>query len=287
MSLRRRGPNEDWEFLPAADRARVLAWESLPLGRIAALAATLVIAYLALSGSFASGQVSLDTGGACSLENGEERMWLWAHTGPSFSEGWTSGAAGLFCEEATPTPSPTPPSTPLAELVVAKTGSPDLVAIDGTLAYSVTVNNSGAITASNVVITDTLPDQVGLISSTPSQGSCDGISCFLGGLAPGETAVISYVALVTEGDGSSLVNVACVMTSSTESDLTNNCDDEETQLKTSFAATSTPNGMPAGGRGPLDGGPTGLPLLLLLGIGLTVMGGVAGLVSTLRMTNRE
>ena len=64
MSLRRRGPNEDWEFRPAA-RARVLTWETLPLGRIALLAAALVMAYLVLSGTFSSGQVSLDTGDAC------------------------------------------------------------------------------------------------------------------------------------------------------------------------------------------------------------------------------
>ncbi|MCI0886444.1 MAG: hypothetical protein J4N92_09690, partial [Chloroflexi bacterium] len=37
----------------------------MPLGRIALLAAALVMAYLILSGTFSSGQVSLDTGDAC------------------------------------------------------------------------------------------------------------------------------------------------------------------------------------------------------------------------------
>ncbi len=160
------------------------------------------------------------------------------------------------------------------------------MAIDGTLAYTVTINNIGAITASNVVVTDTLPDHVSLISSTPSQGSCDDTPWSLGDIAAGETAVISYVALVTEGTGSSFVNVACVMTSTTESDLTNNCDEEETSPKTPLGATSPPNGLPTGGGSP-DGGSTGLSLLLMLGIGLVVIGAVAGLADRRRVTNRQ
>ena len=159
------------------------------------------------------------------------------------------------------------------------------MAIDGTLAYTVTVNNVGAITAANVVVTDTLPDHVTLISSTPDQGSCDGITCFLGSIAPGEGAVISYVALVNEGAGSSLINVACVMTSTTEGDLTNNCDEEETSLKTPLSATSTPDDVPTMGGGPLDDGSTGLPLLLAVGVGLAVIGSIAGLVARRRTTN--
>ncbi len=65
MSLRRRGPNEDWEFLPPADRVRALAWESLPLGRIAVIAAALVLAYVVVSGTFSSAEVSLGSGDAC------------------------------------------------------------------------------------------------------------------------------------------------------------------------------------------------------------------------------
>ena len=159
------------------------------------------------------------------------------------------------------------------------------MAIDGTLAYTVTVNNIGAITAANVVVTDTLPDHVTLISSTPDQGSCDGITCFLGSIAPGESAVISFVALVNEGAGSPLVNTACVMTSTTEGDLTNNCDEEETTLKTPLAATSSPDGMPSGGRGSFDDGSTGLSLLLIFGVGLAVVGSIAGLVARRRTTN--
>jgi uncharacterized repeat protein (TIGR01451 family) len=160
------------------------------------------------------------------------------------------------------------------------------VAIDGTLAYTVTVNNVGAITAANVVVTDTLPGGVTLISSTPSQGVCDDLVCSLGAVAPGGTAVISYVALVSGGAGSSFVNVACVMTSSTESNLTNNCDDEETRLKTAASATSPPDDMPTTGGRSLDGGGAGLPLLLALGLGLAIAGAAAAVASRRRLTNR-
>ena len=450
MSLRRRGPNENWEFLPAADRARVLAWESLPLGRIAALAAALVMAYLVLSGSFSPGEVSLDTGDACedvllrdesqkivanvnrpvgygscvqptpaqpagaqvpaavvpvnvattcddpgyeatllspsvpgssdtytyvidgcqpdddvsasrigvqwedidyvkfsgcwqiedikdvrtsggsvdliapgyvlvsgisdddmpltveiifpfSLENGEERTWIWVHTGPANNDGWTYRTGGPFCDELkqTPTPSPTPSPTPTQPPTPTPTqpptptpthpptDSPNPPPIDGTLAYTVTVNNIGAITASNVVVTDELPGHVTLISSTPSQGSCDDTTCSLGSIAPGEAAVISYIVFANEGAESPLLNVVCVTSSTEESDLTNNCDQEETTLKTPLGATSTPDGIPPMGGAPpnVDGAP-GLSLLLVFGIGFAVIGGIAGLVARRRMTNR-
>ncbi|MCI0784455.1 MAG: DUF11 domain-containing protein [Chloroflexi bacterium] len=155
------------------------------------------------------------------------------------------------------------------------------MAINGTLAYTVTVNNIGDITAFDVVVTDELPDHVSLISSTPSQGSCDGTTCQLGDIAAGEAAVISYIVLVDEGAESPLLNTACV-TSTAEPEVGANCDDEETKLKTPLAATSPPNGLPTTGGISLDGGAAALPLLLLLGIGLAIIGTIAGLTARRR-----
>ncbi len=75
------------------------------------------------------------------------------------------------------------------------------------------------------------------------------------------------------------------MTSTTEGDLTNNCDEEETTLKTPLAATSTPDDVPTMGGGPLDGGSAGLSLLLLFGAGLTAIGAAAVLAAKRRTTN--
>ncbi len=233
-----------------AGRARAPSRAAPPTGRIAVLAATLLIAYLVLSGTALSSQISLATD----------------HTSPT----------------------PTAPLSPATDLAIAKTDSPDPVAIGGVLAYTVTVNNIGAIPAEDVFVTDTLPDHVSLISSTPGRGSCDGTMCALGGIAAGDSAVISYVALVTEGAESPIVNVVCAITRTVETDLTHNCDDEETRLKTSLDATSTPNGIPPMGGNPLDGGESaGLSLLLVLGIGLVVIGAVAGLVAGRRPANRR
>jgi hypothetical protein len=74
-----------------------------------------------------------------------------------------------------------------------------------------------------------------------------------------------------------LHNVVCVETTTEESDLTNNCDDEDTDIPTPAAATSTPNGMPVSGGGSLDGGSAGWQLLLALGVALTVIGGAAAI----------
>ena len=161
------------------------------------------------------------------------------------------------------------------------------MAIGGTLAYSVTVNNIGAITAFDVVVTDELPDDVSLISSTPSQGSCNGTTCQLGAIAAGGAAVISYVVLVEEGAESPLLNTACVTSGTEPPTRTDNCDEEETGLKTPLAATSPPDVMPPTGGSSLGGGAAGLPLLLLLGAGLAVIGTIATRAARRRAPNRS
>ncbi len=398
MSLRKQGANEDWEIPTTSARRRVLAWVTLPLGRLALLAAALVMAYLVLGGTFLAGDVSPATAqdqyagaltdtapvnaatacvnpgyqatlvspsvpdssdtyiyeidGSCqpedidfvmlsgcweiedikevhtsagfvekiapgfivfggigdddmpltleimfhvSLMSGDQgRTWIWVHTGPADNDGWTSVVGGPFCDESMPTTSPTPQPTPSptpppsTDLTIVKTDSPDPVTIGGTLAYTVTVNNIGAITAEDVFVTDTLPDHVSLVSSTPSLGSCDGTICSLGNIAAGESAVISYVALVSEGAESPIVNVVCAMTSSVETDLTNNCDEEETAIKTPLAATSTPNIIPPMGGSPFGGGGSAGPsLLLVLGAGFVVIGAIAGFAVRRRLTNKQ
>lgn len=171
-------------------------------------------------------------------------------------------------------------------MTIVKADSPDPVAIDGTLAYTVTVNNIGAITAENVFVTDTLPNHISLISSTPSQGSCDETMCLLGSIAGGEAAVISYIVLVNQGAESPLANVVCLWTSTPETDLTNNCDEEETKLKTSAGASSTPDGIPPLGGAPPNGdGAPGLSLLLVMGAALAVIGGAATIAAKRRATS--
>ena len=294
MSLRRRGPTEDGEFRPATARARVLIWETL--GGIVLVAAALVMAYLVLSGTSSFGQVGRDAYGQCDpfCEDATETPSPTPPTVTGASRGGGSGILpGLALRFSTGVaPSPTPPPTPSpapptgTDLTIVKTDSPNPVMIDGVLSYTVTVNNISGIAAEDVFVIDTLPSNVSLISSTPSQGSCDGTMCTLGLIIAGESAVISYVALVGEGAESPIVNVVCVMTRTMEMDKMNNCDNEETELVAASSVFSTPNDVPVMGGWPLErGGSTGLSLLLVLGIGLVVAGAVTGFAASRRTTN--
>lgn len=120
---------------------------------------------------------------------------------------------------------------------VDKTVSPGLVVagVANTLTYVVTVRNSGNRTANDVVVTDTLPPELGggtatFVSATPSQGTCGApvdippltLTCDLGSLAGGAQATVTIVVDVTAAEGDRFRNFASVSTSSTESNTTNN-----------------------------------------------------------------
>src|SRR5206468_5824644 len=65
------------------------------------------------------------------------------------------------------------------------------------LTYAVVVTNQGPSTATGVVLTNTLPASLTLLSVAPSQGSCsiaDGrILCSLGSLTNGASATVSLM----------------------------------------------------------------------------------------------
>jgi uncharacterized repeat protein (TIGR01451 family) len=63
-------------------------------------------------------------------------------------------------------------TSPAADLSVAKTDSPDPVSTGAALTYAITVTNVGPDTATNVVVTDTLPSGVAFVSAQTTQGNC-------------------------------------------------------------------------------------------------------------------
>ncbi|MDP4285148.1 MAG: Ig-like domain-containing protein, partial [Bacteroidota bacterium] len=64
-----------------------------------------------------------------------------------------------------------PPASSSCDLQITNTASPNPVAVGNNLVYTITVvNNSAAKTASNVLIIDTLPSTVSLVSYTASSG---------------------------------------------------------------------------------------------------------------------
>ncbi len=82
---------------------------------------------------------------------------------------------------------------PSADLVVTKTASSASVLAGSSLEFRIVVRNLGPSTATNVVLTDPLPNGLLFVGAAPSQGSCSGtttIACALGAIAPQSQAEI-------------------------------------------------------------------------------------------------
>jgi uncharacterized repeat protein (TIGR01451 family) len=85
----------------------------------------------------------------------------------------------------------------LADLAITKSVSAATVAAGTTVSFTLALANAGPSTAHAATVTDALPATLGLVSATPSAGSCSGtttVSCALGELASGASATVTIVA---------------------------------------------------------------------------------------------
>lgn len=103
----------------------------------------------------------------------------------------------------------------MTDLRVSIAGTPDPVGVAGTMTYTVTVMNVGILDAHNVVLTNTLPGMVSLVSVTSSQGATpvvtgQGISVALGTIHGGGSATLSILVQVGGQVGQSLTDSAKV-----------------------------------------------------------------------------
>ncbi len=82
--------------------------------------------------------------------------------------------------------------SPTADLAIGLRANPSPVLVGGIFNYTVSVTNNGPSTASGVVVTNTLPLNVSLISAGSSQGICSSVNnlviCSLGSLNQGSNA---------------------------------------------------------------------------------------------------
>jgi uncharacterized repeat protein (TIGR01451 family) len=147
--------------------------------------------------------------------------------------------------------------TVAADLSIIKTDNPDPVAAGALLNYTLVVANAGPDDAQNVVVVDTLPAGVTFISSTPSQGTCTGLSCNLGTILVGGQANIVVVVRVNNGTAGPLLNSAQVSSDTPDPNPRNNRDDEPTSILTQAPTPTKPPS--SSGRGD-DPTPTPTPI---------------------------
>src|SRR5215210_7321028 len=85
------------------------------------------------------------------------------------------------------------------DLSITKTDSPDPATQGNNVTYTITVRNTGAGDATNVVVTDNLPSSsdIDFVSATTSAGTCDRtgntVTCQLGQVDAGTNAVVTIV----------------------------------------------------------------------------------------------
>jgi uncharacterized repeat protein (TIGR01451 family) len=121
--------------------------------------------------------------------------------------------------------------TPMADLMITKSDSPDPATVGSTLTYTLTATNNGPNDATGVMLTDTLPTGVSFVSVTPSQGTCtklDAVTCSLGTLASGANATVSLV--VTPTTAGSITNTASVSGNETDPNTANNTATQSTAI---------------------------------------------------------
>jgi uncharacterized repeat protein (TIGR01451 family) len=111
----------------------------------------------------------------------------------------------------------------LADLALVNAASPDPVGIGAELTYKLTVTNHGPLAAAGVVVTDTLPAGVTLISAETSQGSCTDtakVQCSLGTLGNGGSVIVTIRVKPTAAG--TLENVAGVTSTTPDPKLNDN-----------------------------------------------------------------
>lgn len=142
---------------------------------------------------------------------------------------------------------------PSAGLSVSIADAPDPVTPTDTLAYTITLDNAGPNSATNVVVTDTLPSSVrfqsitapaGFTCVTPAAGSSGAVQCSAASV-PAGTSQFTLNATLGSGvaDGTVIVNSVSVSAASFDADTSNNS--ASTQTTASVPAATPPVGSNA------------------------------------------
>ncbi|MEE8161621.1 MAG: DUF11 domain-containing protein, partial [Acidobacteriota bacterium] len=112
-----------------------------------------------------------------------------------------------------------------ADLSITKSDLPDPVTVGQNLTYDIRVTNNGPSNATDVTLTDTLPESVTFVSADPEQGSCSEsagtVTCDLGSLANGAEVQVTVIVTPTSL-GIIITNSAQVAGTESDPDSSNN-----------------------------------------------------------------
>jgi uncharacterized repeat protein (TIGR01451 family) len=108
----------------------------------------------------------------------------------------------------------------VADLSIAKTVAPNLVAVGTRLTYTLSITNNGPAPATNVVVTDTLPTSATLATAASCTANSGIVVCNLGSLANGAT--VSQTIVVTATSAGTFTNTAIVRGAEIDQNSANN-----------------------------------------------------------------
>lgn len=122
-------------------------------------------------------------------------------------------------------------------LRIVKTDSPDPVAVNSTLTYTLTVTNVGAVTATDATLSDPLPPGTQFSNVSTTQGTCTfaagTVTCNFGSITTTQAPIVVRINVIVLGTAvSPLSNTATVTSSNGDSDPSDNADTEPTTLGT-------------------------------------------------------
>jgi uncharacterized repeat protein (TIGR01451 family) len=152
------------------------------------------------------------------------------YTGPdSFTYTISDGHGHTASATVNVTVTATPPATLEANLAVTVSG-PKTVQPGTSATFTLTVQNGGPDTATNVVVTDTLPGDLTLLSDSVVWSGVSGASCTVSGatisctvpsFAVGRTLTVTFSAQVAAG-AAAVVDAATVAAATADPDMSNN-----------------------------------------------------------------
>ncbi|MBI3608409.1 MAG: DUF11 domain-containing protein, partial [Nitrospirae bacterium] len=134
-----------------------------------------------------------------------------------------------------------------ADLSINKTDSPDPLLVGQNLTYTITVTNLGPNSATGVTVTDPLPAGATFVSSSSSQGSCSGtstVTCSVGILGNGASAIVTIVVTPTAAAAGTLSNTASVSSGVSDPTSGNNSSTASTTVNASADLSITKTDAP-------------------------------------------